>query len=254
MISILIPAFNAEKYIAPAVASASQQIHQTEVEILVCDDCSSDGTAGVLEEIGSQTPGLRVFTHSRNQGVSAARNTLLANISPGSQFVAFFDADDVYVDGGLGKLWSLLRDNPELDMAHGKMQVVPSSVLETGDPIGDEWPSLHGVTLSASMFRRQVVSRAGMFNTSLSHGEDLDYLLRIAELCRGRLLVDDTIFHYRRHGANATNNALQTRRGTMHALLLHSRRLAANPNLQDVRGLVSKIDPEIMARIAEIHD
>ena len=252
MLSILIPAYNAERFITPAVLSATRQTDRHPVEILVCDDGSTDNTARELHALKQQVTSLRVLSHRTNRGVSAARNTLVANVHQATKYVAFFDADDMYVDGALGRSIRLLEESPRTDITLGRMRVVRSSALEDGELVAEDWPVLHGVTLSASVIRRHLVSKVGTFNEGLSHGEDLDYLIRIAELSDARLLHDDVVFYYRRHGTNATGDVKALRRGFMHAMLLHARRRAADPTLRDISGLVPEMDPKIREQLLSI--
>lgn len=254
MLSILIPAYNAERFVVQAVLSATRQIDRYPVEILVCDDASTDDTARQLHSLQERVSSLRVLSHSTNRGVSAARNTLLASLDPATEYVAFFDADDVYVDGALGRSIGLLEENPQVSITLGRMRVVRSAALESDEFAAEDWPVLHGVTLSASVMRRRLVSKVGPFNEELSHGEDLDYLIRIAELSDARMRHDDVIFYYRRHGTNATTNLKAFRRGFMRAMLLHAKRRAANPALRDVSGLVPGMDPKTREHLLSIDE
>ena len=75
-ITIGITAYNAEETIALAVNSALGQTW-SDTEIVVVDDCSTDGTADVLSELAKSFDDLRIVRHAENRGVGAARNTIL---------------------------------------------------------------------------------------------------------------------------------------------------------------------------------
>src|SRR5690625_996119 len=252
MLSILIPAYNAEQFITTAICSACRQTDRFPVQILVCDDGSTDQTASILRQLQRTIPILHVVSHNQNRGVSAARNTLLYHIHPGTTFVTFFDADDVYVDYALEHLLKAFDSVPALDFVRGRMQVVPSSILEGKKLIAPTWPILHGITLSASLIRRELVARVGAFNEALTHGEDLDYLIWLGETTLQRQFLDAVVFYYRRHQANATGNGQALRRGVMQAMLLHAKRKAADPTLHSVSGLLQTTDPEVLQRILTI--
>ncbi len=92
LVTLGVTAFNAVDTIERAVRSAAAQTWE-ELEIVVVDDASTDGTAQVLARLEAELPVVRVVRHERNLGVAAARNTVLAEAQ--GAFLAFFDDDDV---------------------------------------------------------------------------------------------------------------------------------------------------------------
>ncbi len=100
-LSVIVPAWNAEATIEAAVLSVLDQ-RDVSLECLVVDDGSSDGTAGVLERLASTDPRLVVERLTPNGGVSAARNRALE--SARGTWLAFLDADDRLLPGGLGAM------------------------------------------------------------------------------------------------------------------------------------------------------
>lgn len=98
-LSIIIPAFNVEGYIGKCLNSIySQDISETEYEIIVVDDGSTDNTLQVVQQICSLHSNLRMI-HKTNGGVGSARNAGL-EASKGD-FALFVDADDWIVSGGV---------------------------------------------------------------------------------------------------------------------------------------------------------
>lgn len=90
VISVIMPAYQAQRYIAQAVASVQAQTFQA-WELFVIDDCSTDNTAQILEKF-STDPRIHYLRQSVNQGVAAARNRGIREAK--SKYVAFLDADD----------------------------------------------------------------------------------------------------------------------------------------------------------------
>lgn len=90
-VTIGITAYNVEDSIRRAVWCALQQTWRP-IEIVVVDDCSTDGTDELLQELASAHPEIRAFRHSANQGVAAARNRIIAEAR--GEFIVFFDDDD----------------------------------------------------------------------------------------------------------------------------------------------------------------
>ena len=91
LVSVMMPAYNAENYIEAAVKSVLAQSYD-HWELIVVDDGSTDGTASVVAEFDD--PRIKLFKQS-NGGESAARNTAIRQMQ--GEFVAFLDADDMYL-------------------------------------------------------------------------------------------------------------------------------------------------------------
>ena len=248
MLSILIPAYNAEKYISAAIASAAAQMVDGGMEILVCDDGSTDATAAIVREKIQHIQGLKLFRLESNQGVCAARNALLGQIDPQAGFVAFLDADDVLVDHAYQPGLKILRDAPDVQMTFGKMRIVPTHDLELGGSILAQHPVVPGATLSAGIFRKALIDRVGMFDPSFTQGEDIDYLLRTREICAEIVTHNDPVMYYRRHDANATSNLAAMRSGFLRALMLHAKRRKADPRLMTGAGMFRMVEPDILEK------
>ncbi len=253
MLSILIPAYNADKYIKDAILSASRQADETDLEILVCNDASTDNTAEIVRSLSHQIKSLRYFEQPENMGVSTARNRLLEELSPKSKYVAFLDADDLFFYNALQNSMELLHQNPKADYAFGKFQVVKSEFLNIHEPISDEWPIISGVTLSAGLYRTELIKKIDGFNTSLAQGEDLDFLIRIAEITRAQLTHDNTVFYYRRHDSNATKDARAMQSGLLRVLLLHALRRKKDATLFDAKGLFRYEGRKIMEKVMNVN-
>lgn len=113
-ISVLIPAYNAEKTILAAVWSALNQDFNA-FEVVVLNDGSTDKTSELLENISDVR--LRVIQREKNTGIVHARNLLLQNtIAP---FVAWLDADDVMLPGRLTLQYAFFQKHPETDILGG---------------------------------------------------------------------------------------------------------------------------------------
>jgi glycosyltransferase involved in cell wall biosynthesis len=254
MLSVLMPAYNAEKYIAAAIDSIVAQRIYTEIEILICDDCSTDNTAQILREKMKSIDGLKVFTLEVNQGVSAARNRLIKEINPKTQYVAFLDSDDVLVPHAYKKALATLNSSIDTQLTISKLRMVPTTFLELGGHLSEEWPILSGINLATCIFRKELLHRIGEFNTSLSYAEDLDYMLRIVEVCKKIAHFEDVVYYYRRHTTNVTLNSKELGEGFRRAIMLHMIRRKKNPTLMDAKGMFRIDDPAMIARARIFHE
>lgn len=212
-ISVIIPAYRAAAYIAEAIDSVLPQLRAQD-EVIVINDGSPDTEA--LERALAPYRERIVYLKQRNGGVSSARNTGIA--AARGEWLAFLDADDVWMPGYLESQLAFVREHPGVDM------VFPNSVIfgDTVDagrltmelaPVDGEITFLKTLagecTITyCALVRRDIVLRAGLFETGLRGSEDFNLWLRILKL-GGRIAYQRTPLHrYRRHDASLTSNTL----------------------------------------------
>lgn len=133
-VSVIMPAYNAERFIVEAIRSARTQ-SETRIEILVIDDCSSDATAALVERLAGQDARIRLIRRPVNGGPAAARNAGLD--AARGEWVALLDADDKFLSMRLAHLIALgeqrgadiVSDNlllcPDGDDALGERMIPP---------------------------------------------------------------------------------------------------------------------------------
>lgn len=93
LVSVIVPAFNSERYIRDSVTSALAQTH-AELEVLVIDDASSDRTTDLVRQMAVADGRVKLLTQSLNRGPGAARNRGI-EVAQG-KYIAFLDADDIW--------------------------------------------------------------------------------------------------------------------------------------------------------------
>lgn len=103
LISLIIPVYNVELYLRQCLNSAISQSYSN-LEIIVIDDGSTDGCNDICNEY-SKYPRVKVF-HTRNKGLSAARNYGLAHLNPDTAYIAFLDSDDWLEVNAIQKLYN----------------------------------------------------------------------------------------------------------------------------------------------------
>jgi len=112
MISVVIAVYNGEAYVADAIRSVLAQAG-VELELIVVDDGSTDATPGITR--GFSDPRLTVL-RQENRGVAAARNAGIARAR--GEFIAFLDADDVWLPTKLQRQMQLFSERPEVGLAY----------------------------------------------------------------------------------------------------------------------------------------
>ena len=116
-VSTIIPAYNAERTIAQAIDSALSQDFEGQ-EVVVVNDGSTDSTATILKKYGNQ---IQVVTQ-RNGGLSAARNAGVRHSA--GEYLAFLDADDIWLPEKLKKMVPALEQNPLGSLAFSEYRLL----------------------------------------------------------------------------------------------------------------------------------
>lgn len=203
-VSVVIPAYNAQDFIAETLEFALNQSFRS-FEIIVVDDGSTDGTAAVVERYRDRGV---ILLKQANFGLPAARNRALS-IAQG-EYVAPLDSDDLWESTYLETMAEFLDANPEVSIAFSDQLFFGNSkfsgrryqeVYPPSPPI--TFAKLAGgrsnVSISATL-RREVFTRIGLFDEEMTEGaEDFDLWLRALHAgCRIEP-VPCVLAHYRRH-------------------------------------------------------
>lgn len=106
-LSILIPVFNVAPYVRECVLSVMHQQPDTGVEVILLDDCSSDNSWQICQELAGQFPNnIRLMQHTQNRGLSAARNTMID--AARGEYIGFLDSDDYLIGKPLIRLKNII--------------------------------------------------------------------------------------------------------------------------------------------------
>ncbi len=234
MITILMPVFNCEKYIADSLRSILNQDIARPMKIIVVDDGSTDRTRACIDELNA--PQISVRT-TENQGVTITRNALLGLIPGEAEYVAFFDADDLMPAGRLRRDIEILERDPDLALVYGCMAFFDGSDHSGTDRPRDITQVVRSANLNVATFRKTSLLNNGGLDESFVQAEDLDFLLRFFERSPRVQLLNEISMYYRQHATNMTHDKAVLRRGIMKAMLNHAQRLRKDPTRVSVKGV-----------------
>lgn len=204
LVSILIPAYNAERYISDTVKSALAQTWPKK-EIIIVDDGSRDNTLRIARQFSS--PSVSVVTQE-NSGASVARNKAFSLCQ--GDFVQWLDADDLMSPHKIGDQIQAWKENPAkrdlLSTGWGyfvcrteKAQFTPSSLWRDLSP--EEWLLLkfstnHFMQTSVWLVSRELTTAAGPWNTKLTLDDDGEYFCRVVLASeRVRFVPGNNVFY-----------------------------------------------------------
>jgi glycosyltransferase involved in cell wall biosynthesis len=219
LVSVVIPARDAAPFVRGAVESVLSQTYEP-VEVIVVDDNSRDETPAILASISDERVRVRV---SGGAGVGRARNAGFEMARGG--FVAFLDADDLWLPDKVERQVSIFSTRPDVvavgcfmryESLHGRTLGVGGQPVSPDDQARIAAGSLMPFPLSSVLFKAEALRSTGGFDESLATVvpglvEDIDLLARVAAV--GTVAcVEKILGVYRVHGASASARHFRSQR------------------------------------------
>lgn len=203
-VSIIIPAYNVEKYIEKCVESIVMQTHKN-IEILVIDDGSKDNTGRILDELALKDERIRAV-HKKNGGVSSARNTGL-DMATG-EYVVFVDADD-YLSKDFVEYMLSIVEKTGADFCISKHFITKEGEMQFPQQIVQTLTNVQGTALLLSpdmivgchnkMYSRELIEKNHLrFSTDLFYGEGLFFITTVSQLAKRIAVGNRKVYFYRK--------------------------------------------------------
>lgn len=182
-ISIIMPAYNAEKYIKEAVDSILNQTFK-DFELIIVNDGSTDSTKTIIESYID--PRIKIITHKTNQGIYSSRSDGLKAAQ--GEFIAVLDSDDIAMKNRLEEQSNFMIKNPDIAVVGSWMEVIDVDSGDTYtlkpecDPVIIKWMHIlkNQILNSASFFRKDIVDKIGYYKKEYEYAEDYDLWSRIS--------------------------------------------------------------------------
>ncbi|TPI71611.1 glycosyltransferase family 2 protein [Mesorhizobium sp. B3-1-3] len=237
------PVYNRERFVVPALRSLLRQRDAVDLDIIVIDDGSTDGSAEAVRAMMDENACIRLFQHA-HMGVARARNAGLRQLPADAGFVSFLDSDDISLPGRFEADLAHFETHPGLDLTYSLMTLVDRIDDETLEPAANgRILTLRGLSLCTALFGRALVDRIGWFDEEFELSEDTDYLLRVFETGPRYELLDNVAIYYRRHAGNATRQNDGRLRDHLRAIHKAMRRRRADPSLREAPGIFEYKSP-----------
>ena len=220
LVSVIIATHNRAHVISQAIESVLSQTFE-DYEIIVVDDGSSDGTAGLLRERYAEK--VVYISKETNAGLSAARNTGIQ--AARGRYVAILDDDDLWLPEKLEMQIGLMEEKPSLGLVYCNSFTVNEHDEVLGEIKGTQKGAIFDEVLSSNclgppsgiLLQKKVFAETGYFDENLTALEDWDLWIRVSQ-CYEIDFVDQPLVRYRVHSDNMSRDIVNMQRSTFAVL------------------------------------
>jgi glycosyltransferase involved in cell wall biosynthesis len=209
------PVFNYASYVGASITSVLNSTEEN-LELIVVDDGSTDDSRAIIKAAAARDERVKPIFNEKNLGISASRNAAL-KIAEGT-FIAFCDADDLWLPRKLESQLELLLQAPDADIAYGNSKIINDAGAETGALFSERFPvpgSGNGnlfptlcvrnfINTQTVLLRRSVLRPEDLFDVNIQYGEDWLFWTRLARRCEFAYSPEPLGF-YRVHEKNSSS-------------------------------------------------
>lgn len=245
-VSIVVPVYNVEPYIADCLQSVMRQTYQGPLECIVVDDCGTDKSIEIAEQAIEDYDGpisFRLIHHEHNRGLSAARNT--GTDAASGDYVYYLDSDDAISPDRIELLTRVVESHPEVEVVQGAMESIPYrkyydlQLYKTPCYVENkDWVRYnafkYGERLPVNAFNKLLkksflVENGLAFKEGIIHEDELWSFLLYQKVKYWAVIEDKTYLHY--HRPNSIMDALtnQRRASNMGVVLKEALKSIDNP-------------------------
>ena len=202
-VDIIVPVYNAEKFIAACIDSLLSQTYSN-VEIIMVYSKSTDNTLRVLEKYRTKIKLIK----QEKKNPAIARNEGLRHAN--GKYIAFCDADDFFAPEKIEKQVMFLENNPDIGLVYTDTIRIDHNGNEIDRIRSHEWDrdywlSHRFITFSSVVLRKCLLDKIGYFDPQLDAVEDFDLLIRLSEVTEFKR-IPEFLTYYRVHATNLSND------------------------------------------------
>jgi glycosyltransferase involved in cell wall biosynthesis len=212
LVSVVVPCYNYGRYLPEAIKSVLDQ-PGVDVEVIIVDDASTDGSAQLALLAAEEDPRISVVLHARNMGHIATYNDGLSRAT--GDYVVLLSADDLLAPGSLARSTALMEEHPEVGLVYGyarEFQDIIPAVPEKRPSwslwTGAEWTramcrrGTNIIVNPEAIMRRSVMDRLVGYRPDMPHSADMELWLRAADIAGVGRINGPVQAFYRVHGLN----------------------------------------------------
>ena len=207
-ISAIMSVYNGEEYLPEAIESVINQTFKS-WELIIINDCSTDGTSEILKKYAGADERIKVYTNEHNLKLPSSLNRALSLCS--GEYVARMDADDICLSDRFEKQYAFMEENSDVALSSCKFFTLKNGVVSSGGCGGkgdnESLKALLLVTnplLHPGIIARADVMKSFMYDTSLTCTEDLELWIRMARNGLKLEILPEYLMIYRLHDKQIT--------------------------------------------------
>jgi len=197
LVSIVLPTYNGSRHLNDAISSCLNQTYPT-LELIIVDDCSTDGTPDIIQQWAAKDARIKVVTHETNMKLPAALNSGFSRAR--GEYLTWTSDDNLYQPHAIECMVSALTAQPDASVVYASY-----SVIDDAGRIVNTMPAkrpgelvLGNIVGACFLYTHAVQKTIGPYDEDLFLAEDYDFWLRAAQ--RFRLLpLNDDLYSYREH-------------------------------------------------------
>lgn len=202
LVSVIIPCYNAEKYVEAAVRSIMNQTYKN-LEILCCDDCSTDRTFSILQELADEDSRIKLFKNETNQKIVKTLNNLVSLAN--GKYIARMDADDISLPKRIEKQVEFLETHSDIAFCGTNAIIIDENSKKTGKtslPIIAEdnkfFLQFYSTFFHPTVMIRSEIYKQNLYDEDFLYAEDYELWARLffQENLKGENL-SEKLFEYR---------------------------------------------------------
>lgn len=220
-VSVIIPVYNVAPYVKECLESVMRQTFSGMMECIIVDDCGTDNSVDIIEEMITTYTGIIKFLiihHEHNRGVSAARNTGLDNAT--GEYVFFLDCDDVISDDCIELLYNKATDDSECIMVQAGIDTIPpdapnpfkktykQNCAVTNNDVRKCYYELRNMLESVwnNLIKRRFLIDNSIYFKEGRLAEDMLWMFSLLKHVHNVRFINDITYHYRKRENSISNN------------------------------------------------
>lgn len=222
-ITVIMPVYNADKFLSKSIHSViNQTLNQSEYEIIIVDDCSTDNSLNLVKEISMFHKNIKIIENKINVGVSKSRNKGI--LAARGEYICFIDADDLMTKNALEDMYNLaLKKNSDLIIANHKIlennslkesyfqKKFPNTFFECKEVSLKYNPELlFNLYICSKLIKKDLLISENLFPLDIHYAEDQVTMINCLEKAKKIFILPKIIYIYRNDFENdsATNKAV----------------------------------------------
>jgi len=216
LVSIIVPVYNAEKYLRECIESAISQTWNNK-EIIIIDDCSSDNSLEIAMSYESQS--IRVYRNDKNSGQCAASNVGI--LKSRGQFIKFLDADDILDKNFINECFGETINNTIMYFSGCSHFKTPFFLKNTIPYPFHDWDTMQPIDFLLNpisnmrqggrwLIPKRIIDEGGLWNESLNLINDYEYFTRLCLVAKKVKFIPEAVLYYR-HTENSLSGSRSER-------------------------------------------